>query len=74
MDICRGKIAVRSIWRETPGFTRANDALPVQPVIVIGIHNGNAVLRQATINFTFRFCHAFQRAKSFKMRCRKVID
>ncbi len=48
--------------------------LPVQPVIIIGIHNRDTVLRTAGIDFAFRFRHAGQRAETFQMRHRRVID
>ena len=73
MDIGRGKITVGRIRREAPGFTRPNDALPVQPVVVIGVQNGDTVFRQAGVNLAFRFRHAFQRTKAFQMRRREVI-
>ncbi|SSW86218.1 Uncharacterised protein [Klebsiella pneumoniae] len=73
MDIGRRKITVGRIWREAPGFTRTNDALPVQPVVVVGVQNGDTVIRQAGVNLAFRFRHAFQRAKAFQVRSREVI-
>jgi hypothetical protein len=35
MDIGCRKVAVSGIRRETPGFAIANDALPVQLIVVI---------------------------------------
>ena len=73
VDIGRGKITVGRIRREAPGFTRTNDALPVQPVVVVGVQDGDTVIRQTGVNLTFGFRYAFQRAKAFQMRRREVI-
>ena len=69
---CR-EIAVGGVRRKTPGFTLANHALPVQPVIIVGVHNRDAVERQTGVNFALGFRHAFQRAKSFQVRGGQVI-
>ncbi|MNS45724.1 hypothetical protein D3C72_782010 [compost metagenome] len=74
MDIGRRKVAVGGIWRKTPGLARANHLFPVQPVVVIGIHDGDTVCRQTGVNLTFGFRHAFQRTKTFKMCCSQIVD
>ena len=69
---CR-EVAIGGVRREAPGFTIANDALPVQPVIIVGVHNRDAVERQAGVNFALRFRHAFQGTKTFQVRGGQVI-
>ena len=43
VNVSRRKIAVGRIRGEAPDFAIANDALPVQPVVVISVHDGDAI-------------------------------
>ncbi|SSK98732.1 Uncharacterised protein [Klebsiella pneumoniae] len=74
MHVGRREVAVRRVRREAPHFAIANHALPVQPVIVIGIQNRGAVLRQAGKDFTLRLSHTRQRAEALEVRGGEVVD
>ncbi|CCK01029.1 hypothetical protein BN129_463 [Cronobacter sakazakii 701] len=74
MNIGSAEIAGIEVWREAPDLAIANDALPVQPVVIISVQNRDAVCRQASEDFTFGFCHARERAEAFQMCRRQVID
>lgn len=74
MHVGRREVAVRRIRREAPHFAIANHALPVQPVVIVGIQNRDAVLRQTGKDFALRLSHARQRAEALEVRGGEVVD
>ena len=70
---CR-EIAVGRVRREAPHFALANHRLPVQPVVIVGIENSDAIFRQTGIDLSLRLRHACQRAEAFEVRRSKVVN
>ena len=74
LHVGRREIAVRRVRREAPHFAIANHRLPVQPVVIVGIEDGDAIFRQTGIDFALRLRHARQRTETFQVRRSKVVD
>ncbi|CCJ91514.1 hypothetical protein BN132_3442 [Cronobacter turicensis 564] len=74
VNIGGAEVAGGEVWREAPDLAVANHALPVQPVVVIGVQNRDAICRQAGEDFAFGFSHARERTETFEMRRRQVVD
>ncbi|MNT16378.1 hypothetical protein D3C72_1514780 [compost metagenome] len=59
--------------RESPNGFPLQHALPMRPIVVVGVDDRHAVSRQAGKNFALRLGNTGQRTKAFQVSGRQVI-